>query len=216
MSLRYIIGRGGTGKSQHCFASIISLLKEKPLGEEILFLLPRQATFNAQRLLACGGELNGFCGVRVESFDELAAELMAECGGKAIPQVSALGRQMILGHLLGKNKDRLKYFSKVGMYPSLAAGPGRALEASDRCVSDLERRMLARLAKRAKHVEITLLLDPASAVLANPETIPDEGNLFHRTEWTYRRLRKALAEEGVAVEEPIVLTKQARAKVASL
>jgi len=35
--------------------------------------------------------------------------------------VSALGRQMILGHLLRKNKDRLKYFSKVAMYPSLAA-----------------------------------------------------------------------------------------------
>jgi ATP-dependent helicase/nuclease subunit B len=96
-------------------------------------LLPRQATFDAQRLLACGGELNGFCGVRVESFDELAAELMAECGGKAIPQVSALGRQMILGHLLRKNKERLKYFSKVATYPSLAARLEGALSEFDRC-----------------------------------------------------------------------------------
>src|SRR3954462_13258997 len=133
MSLRFIFGRGGTGKSLHCFRSIISLLKERPLGEEILFLLPRQATFNAQRLLACGGEVNGFCGVRVESFDELAAELMAECGGKAIPQVSTLGRQMILGHLLRKNKTRLKYFSKVATYPSLAARLEGALSEFDRC-----------------------------------------------------------------------------------
>src|SRR2546421_7176555 len=139
MSLRFIIGRGGTGKSLHCFRSIVSMLKERPLGEEILFLLPRQATFNAQRLLACGGELNGFCGVRVESFDELAAELMAECGGKAIPQVSALGREMILGHLLRKNKDRLEYFSKVAMYPSLAARLEGALSEFDRCGTEPEK-----------------------------------------------------------------------------
>ena len=139
MSVRFIIGRAGTGKSQHCFASIISSLKERPLGEEILFLLPRQATFEAQRRLACGGELPGFCGVRVESFDELANELMAECGGKAIPQVSTLGRQMILGHLLRKNKDRLKYFSKVAMYPSLAARLEGALSEFDRCGTEPEK-----------------------------------------------------------------------------
>src|SRR5947207_3197684 len=138
MSVRFIIGRAGTGKSRHCFASIVSTLKERPLGEEILFLLPRQATFDVQRRLACGGELAGFCGVRVESLDELAAELMAECGGKAIPQVSALGRQMILGHLLRQNKDRLKYFSKVAMYPSLAARLEGALSEFDRCGTEPE------------------------------------------------------------------------------
>src|SRR3954469_14249588 len=133
MAVRFIIGRAGTGKSRHCFASIVSALKERPLGEEILFLLPRQATFDAQRRLACGGKLAGFAGVRIESFDELAAELMAECGGKAIPQISTLGRQMILGHLLRKNKDRLKYFSKVATYPSLAARMEGALSEFDRC-----------------------------------------------------------------------------------
>src|SRR5882762_826474 len=133
MSLRFIIGRGGTGKSLHCFRSIVSMLKERPLGEEILFLLPRQATFNAQRMLACGGDLSGFCGVRVESFDELANELIAECGGKAIPQVSTLGRQMIRGHLLRKNQNRLKYFSEVATYPSLAARLEGALSEFDRC-----------------------------------------------------------------------------------
>src|SRR6266446_5935809 len=250
MSLRFIIGRAGTGKSRRCFASIISTLKERPLGEEILFLLPRQATFDAQRRLACGGELEGFCRVRVESFDELAAELMAECGGKAIPQVSTLGRQMILGHLLRKNQNRLKYFSKVATYPSLAARLEGALSEFDRCgtepqklaevaaqfgdaseaaidsqllsaklhdlqlmyeaycqylgqerldpkrrmehllncidgssrvkratiyvdefleLTELERQMLARLAKRARHVEVTLLMDPAAVVVSNPE-----------------------------------------------
>ena len=297
MSVRFIIGRAGTGKSQHCFASIVSTLKERPLGEEIIFLLPRQATFDAQRRLACGGDLPGFCGVRVESFDELAAELMAECGGKAIPQVSALGRQMILGHLLRKNKDRLKYFAKVATYPSLAARLEGALSEFDRCgtepqklaevaancrddreaaidsqllsaklhdlqlmyeaycqylgqerldpkrrlehllrcidsssrvrrakvyvdefleMTELERRMLARIAKRARRVDVTMLMDPASAVVMNPEKFPDEGSLFHRTEWTYRRLRKALAEEGVGVDEPILLSKPMRAKNAAL
>src|SRR5258705_3068757 len=133
MGVRFIIGRAGGGKSLHCFASITEMLKREPLGEPIIFLLPRQATFTAQRLLACGSELNGFCGLRVESFDELAHELLAECGGAAIPQVSALGRQMILGHLLRKNQGRLKYFSKVATFASLAARLESALTELDRC-----------------------------------------------------------------------------------
>ena len=297
MALRFVIGRAGTGKSRHCFASIVCALKERPLGEEILSLLPRQATFDAQRRLACGTELAGFAGVRVESFDELAAELMAECGGKAIPQISAIGRQMILGHLLRKNKDRLKYFSKVATYPSLAARLERALSEFDRCGSEpaklaeaagqfsddgeaaidsqlfsaklhdlqlmydaycqylgqerldpkrrmehllncidsssrvgratiyvdeflefteLERRMLARLAKRAKRVEVTMLMDASSPVVMDPRKLPDEGSLFHRTEWTYRRLCKALAEENVSVEEPLLLAKPTRPKGVAL
>src|SRR2546429_1559515 len=64
---------------------------------------------------------------------------MAECGGKAIPQVSTLGRQMILGHLLRKNQNRLKYFSKVATYPSLAARLEGALSEFDRCGTEPEK-----------------------------------------------------------------------------
>jgi ATP-dependent helicase/nuclease subunit B len=298
MSVRFITGRAGTGKSLHCFRSIISSLKETPLGEPILYLLPRQATFTAQRLLACSSELNGFCRVRVESFDELANELLAECGGAAIPQVTTLGRQMILGHLLRKNQPRLKYFSRVAAYPSLAARLETALTELDRCgtdpqtlqaavkdftddpdsppidsqllsaklhdlqllyqaycdylgqerldprrrmghllhcidcsprmkkatifvdefleFTDLERRMLARLAKMARRVEITLLLDPKSPLLVDPEKMPDESSLFHRTEWSYKRLRQALADEGVKIEDPLVLARPIRWKNTSL
>src|SRR5687767_7242017 len=136
MSVRFIIGRSGSGKSRYCHEAITGALRERPLGDPILFLLPRQATFTAQRLLACGSGLSGFCCARVESFDELALELMAECGGAAIPQVTTLGRQMILGHLLRKHRGELKFFSKVATYPSLAARLESALGELDRCGTD--------------------------------------------------------------------------------
>src|SRR5688572_28897579 len=294
MSVRFIIGRAGSGKSKHCYDAIVEALRERPLGEPILFLLPRQATFTAQRLLTCASGLSGFCRMRVESFDELAIELMAECGGAAIPQVTTLGRQMILGHLLRKHQGDLKFFSKVATYPSLAARLESALGEFDRCgtdpqaiqsaaanfpgdddatpidsgllsaklhdqellyqsfcnylgqerldpkrrmahllscidqpsrikkttiyvddfleLTDLERRMLARMAKRAKRVEVALMMNAKSPLLVDPERMPDEGSLFHRTEWTYKRLMGALAAEDVAVDDPLILKTSMRAK----
>jgi len=67
--------------------------------------------------------------------------------------------------------------------------------------------MLARIGRIAKRVEITLLMDAKSPVLVDAGKIPDEVSLFHRTEWTYKRLRAAMKDEGVKIEEPILLNK---------
>ena len=43
--------------------------------------------------LACGGGLEGHCRARVVSFEQLAKEVLEECGGAAVPEIDALGRQ---------------------------------------------------------------------------------------------------------------------------
>ena len=54
----------------------------------------------------------GVCRARVVSFDQLATEALQSCGGCAGPQVTPLGRQMILGHLLRRLQPRLGYLQK--------------------------------------------------------------------------------------------------------
>lgn len=65
---------------------------------------------------------------------------------------------------------------------------------------------LVALARSARELTLTLLLDPAAPAVAQREYRGDPLRLFHRTETTYRRLRRLLDEAGVAVERVVALT----------
>src|SRR6185503_5301442 len=100
MSVTFVIGRAGSGKSTLCFRRTVDAARADPLGPAILWIVPKQATFMTERMLACESALGATCRIRVLSFDQLATAALAACGGCATAQVTALGRQMILGHLL--------------------------------------------------------------------------------------------------------------------
>jgi len=121
MSVQFIIGRAGSGKSHWCCRAIVEDLRAAPLGPPIYWILPRQATFDAERELACASGLGGFCRARVLSFEQLADDLLAECGGAAAPRITHLGRQMILGLLLRRHQKELRFFASVAHQPGLAA-----------------------------------------------------------------------------------------------
>jgi len=83
--------------------------------------------------------------------------------------------------------------------------------------SDYERRVLARLGRVCRNVEITLPMDSSSPVLREPDLYPHELSLFHPVEMAYRRLRIVLREESVLVDEPaVVLTTPRRFKKPAL
>ena len=121
MSVRFVIGRAGSGKTRHVFRSIVDAMRTDPLGPPIFLILPKQATFSAERQLTCNSGLAGFCRARVLGFDELTRSVLAECGGGAIPEVTPIGRQMLLGHLLRSNAERLTFYDGVARQPGLAA-----------------------------------------------------------------------------------------------
>ncbi|MCC7350833.1 MAG: PD-(D/E)XK nuclease family protein [Phycisphaerales bacterium] len=132
MPVRFVIGRSGSGKTAHCVERIAQACRAEPLGRPILWIVPKQATFQAERQLACSAGLRGYCRARVQSFDQVAREVLAECGGVAIPEISPLGRQMILGHLLRVHEKQLGYFGSVARQAGLV---GRL----DATLSELER-----------------------------------------------------------------------------
>ncbi|HEV7301397.1 MAG TPA: PD-(D/E)XK nuclease family protein [Tepidisphaeraceae bacterium] len=120
MAVRFVTGRSGTGKTAHCVRAIVEAATADPLGPPIFWILPRQATFSAERLLATETTLPAVCRVRVESFDGLARAILNDCGGAAIPQITATGRRIILSHLLRKLQPQLKFFAAVAHHPGLA------------------------------------------------------------------------------------------------
>ncbi len=263
MPVRFILGRAGVGKTHHCFEQIAQLLRSAPLGSPIFWLLPRQATFQAQRELAC--RLGGFSRVRVLSFDELGHAILADCGDVGIPEVTPIGRRLVIAHLLRTNEKQLKFYQSSARRAGLAAeldstfgefsragvdapkleeslaqldaadpladklhdlslllskyqayigqerlDPHRRLELVMRRVGDcrllndatvfvddffdfsaFEQKLLVAVAKRSR-TEIGLLIDPASPIVADPNLLPDDLSLLHRTERTYRSLHWAL------------------------
>ncbi|HEY1628260.1 MAG TPA: 3'-5' exonuclease, partial [Tepidisphaeraceae bacterium] len=116
-----------------CFRAIVEQLRADPLGEPIFLIVPKQETFTAERTLTCESGLSGFCRVHVVSFESLGEEILAECGGTAIPQVSELGRQMVIGHLLRKHEKELKFYASAARQTGLAAELDATFAEIERC-----------------------------------------------------------------------------------
>jgi ATP-dependent helicase/nuclease subunit B len=117
--VQFVIGRAGSGKTHRCLTSIAEMLRADPLGPAVFWIVPKQATFMAERMLTC--TVGAFCRARVVSFEQLGKEIFAYAGGNVIPEVTPLGRQMVIGHLLRQLKPRLKFFASSARQPGLAA-----------------------------------------------------------------------------------------------
>jgi ATP-dependent helicase/nuclease subunit B len=64
---------------------------------------------------------------------------------------------------------------------------------------------LVTLARGARDISITLLLDPAAPAARDGQQPPDQLNLFCPTETTYQRLLARLRDEGIEVRPAVVL-----------
>jgi ATP-dependent helicase/nuclease subunit B len=144
MAVQFIIGRAGSGKTRYCFDKIVDRCRTDPLGPPIYWLLPKQATFQAERQLVCQSGLPGLCRASVFSFSQLGDLITQQCGGIAIPETSAAGRHMILGHLLRTNQDDLRFFRSVARQPGLAAELDSAFSELERYGTSAEDLLSAR------------------------------------------------------------------------
>ncbi|MCW3489658.1 helicase-exonuclease AddAB subunit AddB [Dethiobacter alkaliphilus] len=115
MTVRFILGRAGSGKTQRCLQRIADYSRTEPMGPPIIFLVPEQATFQMERELAqmCGG---GTFRAQVLSFRRLAYHLLQPKGGLP-PVMSELGRQMVLRRLLQERQAELTIFGRAAQQP---------------------------------------------------------------------------------------------------
>ncbi|GAW91169.1 helicase-exonuclease AddAB subunit AddB [Calderihabitans maritimus] len=113
MSLRFILGRAGTGKSHTCLEGIRQALHKEPAGNSIIFLVPEQATFQMERALVNLPGLAGTIRAQVLSFRRMAFRVLQEAGGASRPHIGELGKRMALQALLIKRTDDLKVYNRA-------------------------------------------------------------------------------------------------------
>lgn len=120
MGLRFIIGRAGTGKSYTCLEQIKKELSRFQEGFPLILLVPEQATFLNEYLLASSPEIGGTIRAQVLSFRRLAWRVLQETGGAARAHIGELGKRMVLRRILERRKSELKIFHRAAKQPGFA------------------------------------------------------------------------------------------------
>lgn len=110
MSIRFVIGRAGSGKSERCLVEMKQRLAVEPEGDPLVLLVPEQATFQAEHAIVSDPGIRGMIRAQVLSFHRLAWRVMQEEGGTARLPIDDTGKKLLLTSILHKQKDQLRLF----------------------------------------------------------------------------------------------------------
>ncbi|MHC4461308.1 MAG: PD-(D/E)XK nuclease family protein [Planctomycetota bacterium] len=121
MAVQFILGRSGAGKTSYCIKAIVDALLESADEQPLILLVPEQATYQAERTILEDKRIAGYNKLNVLSFDRLQFLLSGK--NTARPQLSRIGRQMIVHRILRDNKGKLKVFGSSASQ----AGLGRQM-----------------------------------------------------------------------------------------
>ena len=141
---RFLLGPAGSGKTFLCLAEIRRALLAQPEGPPLIFLAPKQATFQLERQLLADADLRGYTRLRILSFERLAQAALQSTGQPPQPLLSEEGRAMVLHALLARRRKELQIFHASAGLPGFARQLSRELrELQERQVSPEILRQLA-------------------------------------------------------------------------
>ena len=113
MHIRFLLGPAGSGKTHRCLAEIRAELAASPEGGPLIFLAPKQATFQLERQLLADPALAGYTRLQIVSFERLA-EYVFEALQLASPELlNDEGRLMVLRALLARKAPQMKLFRRM-------------------------------------------------------------------------------------------------------
>ena len=107
MAVQFILGTSGTGKTHYCREAMVRELQTEGT-EPLIFLVPEQATYQAERAMLSHESVAGYNRLSILSFDRLNFQLIGRNTARA--RLSSLGRQMVLQRLLHEVADQLTVY----------------------------------------------------------------------------------------------------------
>ncbi len=120
MQTRFLLGSAGSGKTFRCLAEVRAALAGNPDGNPLIFLAPKQATFQLERQLLASESLHGYTRLHIFSFERLAQFVFEKLNVAPPKLLNDEGRVMILRALLMRHDRELKLFSKSARRPGFA------------------------------------------------------------------------------------------------
>lgn len=106
MSLRFIYGRSGTGKTTYCFNQISNLIKER---KKVYIITPEQFSFTAEKNLmqVCGS--NAVINAEVISFERIAYRIINEIGEVTNIPISDARKSYAFSEHYGQTKRKFTF-----------------------------------------------------------------------------------------------------------
>ena len=95
MSVRFIFGGSGSGKSAHLYREIIRRSQREPDGKFFL-IVPDQFSMQTQKDLVEMHERKGILNIDVLSFGRLTHRIFQELGGVDRPMLDDTGKSLIV------------------------------------------------------------------------------------------------------------------------
>lgn len=123
---RFVLGPAGSGKTWRCLEEARQELIRDPSGPPLLFLAPKQATFQIERQLLSDPGLSGFTRLQITSLDRLAGEILEDSGSE-LRLLSEEGRVMVLRALLARHHTALEVFHSTARLTGFARQLGVTL-----------------------------------------------------------------------------------------
>ena len=108
MSLQFIIGNSGAGKSYIAYQNIIREAVDHP-GKMYYVIVPEQFTMQTQKTLVEMHPQKGILNIDVLSFERLAHRIFEEVGGDTRKVLEETGKNMVLQKLVQVNQKKLIY-----------------------------------------------------------------------------------------------------------
>lgn len=118
MSLQFLLGPAGYGKTTYVYDHIISQSKANP-SLNYLLIVPDQFTMQTQLDIVKRHPDGGIMNIDVLSFGRLSYRIFEECGEPSGILLDDSGKNLVIMHVASKVKDRMpylgKYLNKYGM-----------------------------------------------------------------------------------------------------
>jgi ATP-dependent helicase/nuclease subunit B len=112
MSLRFIFGRAGSGKSYFCLNDIKSRLNDEQ-DAPLILLVPEQFSLQAEQNLVKTVGIGGIIKAEVLSFRRMAYRVFNEVGGLTRKHINSAGKCMLIYRIIESRKEQLNIFSRA-------------------------------------------------------------------------------------------------------
>ncbi len=119
MSVKFILGRGGSGKSTYILDDIKKLAQDNETSP-IILLVPEQYTFEMEKRMSklfTGDEKDKYLRARVLSFKTMSSIVFSHVGGLTDININSSGKAMITYRAIESASKDLEIFSKSASQP---------------------------------------------------------------------------------------------------
>lgn len=106
MSLKFVFGPSGSGKSRLIYSEITERAGKNP-GQNFLIVVPDQFTMQTQKELVLLNDRGGIMNIDVLSFGRLNHRIMEEVGREEIPVLDDTGKSLVLQKVAANLKEEL-------------------------------------------------------------------------------------------------------------